>query len=274
MKIAEENLTKELHPLHDDFLDNIKNNWFNNKHRYVNNIECLPMLDQWFKSSKFNDVSQLKSFPFLDITMGNTHFIESFVGKHGYDGFQILNEEYAYYSFMGKWGVELGQLEKEKPLIITIPHYKWGGIRPEWNELLQECEAKNIDIHIDMAWLTLSKNINIDFSHPCITSVGMSMSKYSLQWNRIGIRYSKQRTMDSITMFNHYYQPNTNGALSSCGAYCVENIPRDYGWNTYKTKNEFICKKLNLHTTNLIHVVHDKNKKSMGISNLLRYGEL
>ena len=274
MIISHENLTERLKPLHDDFLDNIKNKWLESPQTHVKNEDCIPILHEWFCSTKVNDLHGLKNFPYMDITMGNTHFIESFVGKYGFDGFQILEEEYAYYSFMGKWGTQVGNLERNKPLIITLPHYTWGGIRPEWNDVLKECEEKNIDIHIDMAWLTLSKDIEIEFNHPSISSVGMSISKYSMQWNRIGLRWCKQRTMDSITMFNHYYQPNTNGNLSSCGAYAVQNIPRDYGWNTYGKKYFQICDNLKVKPTKLIHVIHKgEENKSFGVSNLLRYGK-
>jgi hypothetical protein len=143
-------------------------------------------------------------------------------------------------------------------------------MRPQWPDILRECEQKNIDIHIDMAWSTLSKNANIDFSHPNIQSVGMSISKYSMQWNRIGLRYSRQRTMDSITMFNHYYQPETNLALSSCGAYAVSRIPRDYGWNTYNKSYTDLCQSLDLVETDLIHVVTTHNGVPMGCTSLLK----
>ena len=274
MIISHNNLTKVLIPLHDDFLDSVKDKWLAEPQKYVPNKDCIPMLDDWFCSTKVNNLQGLRNFPYKDITMGNTHFIESFVGKFGFDGFQVLDKEYAYYSFMGKWGVEAGNLEKNKPLIITIPHFTWGGIRPEWNDILDECEEKNIDIHMDMAWLTLSKGIDIDFEHPSIASVGMSISKYSMQWNRVGLRWCKQRTMDSITMFNHYYQPHTNGNLSSCGAHAIDNIPRDYGWNTYEKKYYEICKVVDVTPTNLIHVVHKgDDNKSVGVSNLLRHGK-
>jgi hypothetical protein len=154
-------------------------------------------------------------------------------------------------------------------LLITIPHYTWAGVRPEWDDVLRECEQKNIDIHIDMAWITLAKNVNIDFSHPCIQSVGMSISKYSMQWNRVGLRYSRQRTMDSITMFNHYYQPGTNSSQSSCAACAIETIPRDYGWNTYGAHHQDICDTLDLNPTDLVHVIKDKDNKPWGITEML-----
>jgi hypothetical protein len=263
-------LTTNFVPLTDNYIKQVRTDWFAGSHPVVANQQLIPMLNEWFQSTRVNDLQGWASLPCVDITMGNTHYIESFVIRHGWDGFQILNHEYAYYSFNGKWGTEIGNLEPNKPLIITLPHYTWAGIRPDWPDVLRECEQKNIDIHIDMAWSTLGKNTNIDFSHPCIQSVGMSISKYSMQWNRVGLRYSKQRTMDSITMFNHYYQPETNLALSSCGAYAIDRIPRDYGWNTYAESYLDICKSLNLVETDLVHVVKLPDGTPMGITNILK----
>jgi hypothetical protein len=71
-------------------------------------------------------------------------------------------------------------------------------------------------------------------------------------------------------MFNHYYQPDTNSALSSCGAYAIDRIPRDYGWNTYKESYVDICQSLDLVETDLIHVVATSTGVPMGITGLLK----
>lgn len=261
----------KLRILQDDYLESLKQRWFNTSHDCVPLAKVIPELDQWFRSTKVNDLQGWNQLPYLDITMGNTHWIESLILRLGLDGFQILHDEYAYYSFMGKWGiVDIDQLEPNKPLMITLPHYKWGGMRPEWEDVLKICEQRNIDIHIDMAWVTLAKNTKIDFAHPNILSVGMSMSKYNLQWNRVGLRYSKQRTMDSITMFNHYYQPDTNSNHSSCAKFMIENLDRDYGWETYRDANRDICLDLGLESTDLVHVAFDPSiEKMVGITPLL-----
>jgi len=270
MNYSKDQLTREFIPLNDQYLEQVHLDWFSQSQKPVPNAKLLPELDEWFRGTTVNELQGWASMPCVDVTMGCTHYIESFVSRHGWDGFQILDHEYAYYSFMGKWGVEIDQLEPEKPLILTAPHYTWAGLRPDWPDILRECEKKNIDIHLDMAWLTLAKNVCIDFAHPCIQSVGMSISKYSMQWNRIGLRYCKQRTMDSITMFNHYYQPNTNLSLSSCASHFIQRVPRDYGWNTYAQYHHDICDQLDLIPTDLIHVVRTKEGPCMGITNLLR----
>lgn len=262
-------LSDKFRPLNDRYLRQVQADWFASSQPKVLNHKLIPLLNEWFQSTRVNDLQGWSSLPCVDLTMGNTHYIESLVIRYGWAGFQILNHEYAYYSFNGKWGTEVGNLTPGVPLIITLPHYTWAGVRPEWPDVLRECEQKAIDIHIDMAWATLGRNVNIDFSHPCIQSVGMSISKYSMQWNRIGLRYSRQRTMDSITMFNHYYQPETNANLSSCGAYAISRIPRDYGWTTYNETYKDICRQLDCEETDLIHVVKS-NGTPMGIDGLLR----
>ena len=83
----------------------------------------------------------------------------------------------------------------------------------------------------------------------------MSMSKYDLQWNRVGLRYSKQRRVDSITIFNHFYAEHVNNNIYSCAVFCAERIPRDYLWNTYHHANREICAQLGYQPTKLIHGV-------------------
>lgn len=258
----------------DDYLAKIKNDWFSKNQKIIPVDNCIDILDKWFKSTKLNTLHNWDKMPHIDITMGCAHYIESFIiGQGGIDNFQVLDDEYAYYSFLGKWGTPLNELKPNLPLIITLPHWKWGGLRPEWNDVLKICEERNIEIHIDMAWLTLSKGIEIDLGHPNIRSIGLGLSKFGAQWNRVGLRYSKQRRMDSITIFNEFYIKFVNDNLYSCGAYIAQNIERDYSWNTYGDLNNQICEHFGYEPTNLIHGVKDKsNDKVLCITELLNLG--
>ena len=248
----------------DNKLRSLKSNWFGLPQEKSSQSRSIAVLDEWFKSTKFNYLENWDSMPYVDLTMGCGHFIESFVlGQHGLDNFQILPDEYAYYSFLGKWGTPAGSLEPNKPLIITLPHYKWGDLRPEWDDVIAECEQKDIDIHIDLAWLTLARDINIDLGHPAIRSIGLGLSKFDCSWNRVGLRYTKQRKLDSITIFNKFYSLPVNENLYSAGVYIANNLSRDYMWDTYETKNQEICNGLGLKRTKLIHGGYDQESDSV-----------
>jgi hypothetical protein len=97
----------------------------------------------------------------------------------------------------------------------------------------------------------------------------MSFSKYSMEWNRVGLRWSRQRTMDSVTIFNKF-TCDANTALTSGGSYIMNNLDRDYGWNTLGELHYKVCADLDLRPSKIIHVAHAKdNGQVLGIGNIL-----
>jgi hypothetical protein len=70
-------------------------------------------------------------------------------------------------------------------------------------------------------------------------------------------------------MFNQYYG-DVNSGITSCGAYMINNIPRDYAWNTYENMHHAICQDLNLIPTKLIHVAKSpETDDPVGIGQLI-----
>ena len=253
-QFTKEDLSPSLNIIRDKEFYQFKENWFKNPQTEVKREDFVAAADAWFKSSKLNELYGWEQFDQIDITTGNTQYIESFFIRYGKDNFQIIENEYAYYSLMGKYGVKVEELKPNMPLIITLPHYSYGGMRPEWNQLLRICEERNIDIHIDFAWLPLASGIEIDVSHPRIQSFAMSLSKFAMTWNKVGLRWTRQRTMDSITIMNHYYGP-INSNKFSCGMSMINTFNRDYLWNKYGTYYNDLCQSLNTNPTNLITVI-------------------
>ncbi len=259
-------ITQKLHHLNDDFLKSLKQKWFAEPHPVIGYNDFIPIADAWFKSTKINKLNGWDEFTFVDVVMGCTHFIESLLIRHS-RRIQVLPNDYAYYGLLGIHGTPVGSLEPNVPLIVSLPNWKAADIRSDWIEVLDECSHKNIDIHIDMAWMTIARDIELDLSHPCIKSFAMSLSKYSMEWNRVGLRWCRQRTMDPITMLNHY-QGDVNSALTSCGAFIMNQLPRDYAWETYRDKHFKICKDYNLTPTKMIHVAKQQDQV-VGIARLL-----
>lgn len=262
-------LTEKLKTVQDKRMENLRTDWFNHPQKQIGYQQFIAEAKPWFSSSKMTDVDGWQTFPYVDVTMGCTHYIESIVQKYGWSGFQVLKNEYAYYTLMGKHGVEIDQLEHHKPLVITMPHWTYCDIHPGWSDILKICTERQIDIHIDMAWLITAKDIALDLGHPAIKSIGLSLSKYGLQWSRVGLRFSRQKSMDSVTIFNDYYH-DTNTVMTSIGHYWINNLERDYLWTTYGNPHADICQALDVQATKIIHVVKDKaTQKSLGVGRLL-----
>ena len=254
-----------LHPIEDEHLSSLKKSWYKDPQQPIKHDDFVDKASTWFRSTKINDLHGWDKFPCIDVIMGCTHFIESNVSKHKWN-IQILQNEYAYYTVMCKQHTEVGKLEPGKPLIVSLPNYYYGD-RPDWEQVLKECEEKDIDIHIDCAWLTAARGFKFNFDHPNIKSFAMSMSKYNFTWNRIGLRWSRQRTMDSCSLISA--QKKYNELTTACGAFMMDNIPRDYGWEKYGDLGKKICKKLDLTQTMFCYVVKDKDNKLYSIGNIL-----
>jgi len=260
-----EHLDTMLVPVQDDHLSTLKQSWYHDPQQSINHDDFVDKASAWFKSTTVNSLQGWDKFPCVDVIIGCTHFIESLASKHKWN-IQILGKEYAYYTVMGKKHTDPGHLQPGVPLVVSLPNYFYGN-RPDWQAVLKECEQKDIDIHIDCAWVTAAKGFELNFDHPNIKSFAMSMSKYNFTWNRIGLRWSRQRTMDSCSLISA--QKKYNELTTACGSFMMDNIPRDYGWEKYGKINQQICDKLGLGPTMFFYVVKDKDDKLYSIGKLL-----
>jgi len=260
-------LTKTLFMLTDKHVTEVKDNWFSGMHKEILPEQFLPNAIKWFQSSKLIDIQGWDKMTHADLMFGCTHFIENFCLKNKWN-IQVLPTEYPYYQAMGITPTEPGQLKPNVPLIISLPNHFYADIVDGWEELLKECEQKNIMIDIDGAYMISAKDICIDLEHPNINSIGMSLTKFGFGWNRIGVRWTKNRTVDSIQIFN--FKNKMSGNVISCGQHIIDNIDRDHGWNTHADVYSDYVAKRDVLSTKVIHIVKDKlTKTNYGIGQYL-----
>jgi hypothetical protein len=263
----QDTVSSTLYPIRDEYLKSLKENFFSKSQKQVKSEDFKALANEWFQSSKLNSLHGWKAFPHIDIMLGCTHFIEATCLRYGWK-IQHIPNEYSYYALNGKRHTEIDKLQENVPLIISLPTWQYCDVHPRWEQILQICEDRNIKIHIDGAWFQSARNIEFDFDHPNIESFGMSIGKgIDLQWNRIGIRWSRQKSIDSITIMNQYDQ--IQHTAITCGAYVMNNVEKDYAWNKYANANEKIAKDKQLQQTNSCHVLKDKENKLWGIGLLV-----
>jgi hypothetical protein len=223
--------------------------------------------DNYFNSSKLNELKGLDSFNRIDIINGCTQYIDNLYMQ---GPVQVLAGDYRYHERLGLSTVStVGKLQHNTPLIIAMPFPSIGAVHNNMTELLTECTEKHIPVHIDGAWLTCCRDISFDFDHPSIQSVGISLSKgLGLGWNRVGLRYTRHINPDSVTIMNDF---NMNlRAVTMIGLYFVRHLPADYLWNKYSDSYYKICSDFNLTPTNSIYLAL-KDNQPVGLSPLIRY---
>lgn len=195
-------------------------------------------------SSKLNNLYNTYMFPYTDIIIGVTHFIDNLIMKHGLNNIQILEHDYKYYTRLSPniSYAQVGKLNPDSNLILSLPFAGHCDIHDQMGDILEECNTKNINLHLDCAWMGSSKDINFNLDSKCIKSFALSFSKpYGLGWNRIGIRWSREvDDTDSITIFNKHQMYNST--LIRVAYHYISKFDIDYLWNKYGNAYDKICK--------------------------------
>ena len=218
--------------------------------------------------SSLNTLSGIDAFSFVGITAGCTQFIDN-IYMQGL--VQVLRGDYRYHERLGLAYVkDVGSLIPAIPLIISMPFPSIGASHQDMEEILEECRIKNIHVHIDGAWITCSRDVIFDFSHPVIKSVGISLSKgLGLGWNRIGLRWAKEQINDSISIMNNFHMENRMPIMVA--NYVLDNVSNDYLWTKYGDLNAKICNDFDLVPSKAIHMAFKQDGTFVGLSPLIRH---
>jgi len=233
-------------------------------------IDFQSNFKNWLARSKFNKLEGLESFTRSDICIGCTQFIDT-IYMNG--PVQTLKGDYRYHLRLNSdlsYSVP-GFLIPKIPLIIALPFPSLGSEHPNLEEILDECQRKNIQVHIDGAWVTCSRFINFNFNHPAVVSVALSLSKgLGLGWNRTAIRWTKSSKADAITIMNDFHMNNRVPIMIA--NHFLNNLDPDHLWKTHELRYNKICQDFNLIPTKSIHLAL-KNGQPVGVSSLIRYLE-
>jgi hypothetical protein len=223
-----------------------------------------------FAENKSNQLKGFDSFPQLDIIVGCQQYIDNLISKNGLTGLQIFEHDYHYYKKLQpqiKY-VTLETLDNTRPLLMAMPFPGHLGKHRDLEKIIQVCNNKKIDLHLDCSWIVSAFDIKFNFDQPCIKSFAMSFSKaYCLHWNKVGIRWSRANDRhDSVTILNE-----TN-AVSRHTLYVaqkyMESFPIDHLCQKHKEEYFQICKSLRLKPSNIIHACFSIDRmKLYGLKN-------
>lgn len=218
--------------------------------------------------STLNTLSGIDAFSVVDIMAGCTQFIDNLYMQ---GPVQVLRGDYRYHERLGLAYVkDVGSLIPDISLIVAMPFPSIGALHHDMEEILHECKIKNIAVHIDGAWISCCRDITFDFNHVAIRSVGISLSKgLGLGWNRIGLRWTKEHTIDSVSIMNDFHMQNRMPTMVA--NYVLDNVSSDYLWTKYGEINAKICNDFNLIPSKAIHMAFKQDGIFVGLSPLIRH---
>jgi hypothetical protein len=222
---------------------------------------------QWLNNHQYSNFKGLDAFPRQDIINGCTQFIDDLYQRCG--TLQTFENDYKYHWRLNnklKYAT-IDTLDPDKELLISMPFPFYGDIHPAMQEILDKCVDLKIPVHIDSAWISCIRDIDFNFDHPAIQTVGISLSKGGMGGNRIGVRFARKTPKGAVTIMNDF---NMNSqALVSMGIKFMEELGPEYFWNTYGKAYKKVLEDFDLQPTKAIHLA-SKDGKPVGIRPLLR----
>jgi len=226
----------------------------------------------WIVNSKLNQIKNLNSLPDTDVITGVTQYLDELHQLKR--NICVLDNEYLYH-----WRIygdllrikKIQDLTEGDNLIISMPFPFYADIHPQMQDILKIANERDVSVHIDACWLGCCRDINFDFSEPCIKSVAFSLSKsLGLGVNRIGVRYARERWNGPISLQSDYNM--TIQSLMWIGENFIDKFGSDFWQNKYGDTYSYICKKYKLQSTKAIHIAWDtENNCPVGVRKLLRH---
>lgn len=220
-----------------------------------------------------HDLHGFDCFSIRHACHGVTHYIDGLLISYG-QTLQMLEHDYLYYSrlFPNKQWSRVGNLLPRVPLLMALPFPGAGDVHPHMQDILQECLDKDIDVHLDCAWLPIARKISFDLSHPAIQSFAVSLSKgLSLGWNRIGVCYWRTlQPTNAVAIADSFDM--INAMDMSIGYEFMRRYHAGYLWNTYGQTYDDTCRRLMLRPTNVLHLAFELGtNKPVGMRDVLRH---
>lgn len=256
-------------PMYDGDINKFYDRFYKDNPVHTSNLDEIfkEKFLQFIDSHKLSKFSGLSAFPRQDIINGCTQFIDDLYQRCG--TLQIFENDYKYHWRLNpniKYAT-IDTLDPTKELLISMPFPYFGDVHPDMQEILDAAHEKNIPVHIDGAWISCIRDIEFNFDHPAIQTVGISLSKGGMGGNRIGVRFSRNTPDGAVTIMNDF---NMNSqALVSMGIKFIDELGPEYFWQKYNDAYDKICSDFQLEPTKAIHLAR-KNNKPVGIRPLLR----
>lgn len=229
--------------------------------------------NEWITSSNLCTFTGLENFEYRDVIQGVTQFIDD-IYQMNYGNVYSIDHDYMYHKRLyGNQFVvsNVNLLPDNSNLIFSLPFPMIGDVHPESQSILDICLKKNVAVHIDAAWIGSARNINFDFNHPAIHSIGFSLSKgLGLGYSRIGLRYSRSRKPGPVTIMNDYTM--IPRPLCWWGIEFMKRFSHDHLQLKYYKYYKQLCQEYNLLETKCIHLAYNKDPMHpLGIRRALEY---
>jgi len=167
---------------------------------------------------------------------------------------RLARGEYFYHQMMHRlfysesfaW-LDEDEIREGDFVLISVPFGDTGNVPDGLEQLLCDCDEKQVPVMLDLAYINLAVNLSIDLTHPCIEYVVSSLSKvFPVEHHRIGIRLQKQPWEDQLYVINEDLHDYINFLSIHIGSKLMSALPADWLYKKYQSLQTQWCERLKL----------------------------
>lgn len=221
----------------------------------INKKFCSEYVD-WIKSSNLNSLIGIDDFKYTVFSQGTSEAFDKFYLKNSKRRFRCFRGEYLYHKLAWRdsydWAyIEDDELDSNDAVIISVPFADTGSKHLDTEAVLHKCTELRIPVLIDCAYYSISSNIRVDLTHPCITDVTFSLSKmFPVAHARIGIRLTREDCDDLLFVYDK--SEYTNRISAALGLELIRTFSPEYIVKKYKPVQEKFCEYLGVCPSNTV----------------------
>lgn len=210
-----------------------------------NVFDFLNYYREWMQ--KDHDLKGIDAFPYLSFANGSTEVFDKFYLKHLDKRLRFFKGEYYYHHiaarewFKNKFAfIEEDEIKRGDVVIVSIPFSDTGNLHYYYEWLMEECCKKNVPVLVDMAYINITKNFELNLDYKCIETIATSLSKvFPVQHFRIGMRLNKEFNDDPLDAYTD--QDYVNHMSIDMGFHLINNFSNSYTYDKYLKKQKKIC---------------------------------
>lgn len=232
--------------------------------------EFVDVYKQWLPSTQ--NFKGFEKFTEGCFTQGTTEsFAQFYIRYRNSKRLRLAKGEYFYHQMMhGLWyrgafaWLDEDDIKAGDVLLLSVPFADTGAVPYNLEELLNECDHKNVHVMLDLAYVNLAVGLDINFEHPCIKYVVSSLSKaFPVENHRVGIRLQREKDKfeDQLYVINEKGYNYINLLSAYIGKEMMKNFEANYIYNKYTFAQDYYCNRYDVEKSPCVYFGIDHNNK-------------
>ena len=231
--------------------------------------DFLSIYKEWMFSTH-RGIIGWQEYSEMCFTQGTTEsFAQFYIRYRESKRLRLAKGEYFYNQMMkGLWfkdkfaWLDEDDIRPGDVVLISVPFSDTGDVPDYLDDMLTDCDKKHVPVMLDLAYINLAIDREIDLSHKCIEYVVSSLSKvFPVELHRIGIRLQRKKFEDQLYVINEKNYNYINILSAYVGNELIDKFPADYIFNRYYSKQISMCAELNLEPSPCVYFGIDKQQR-------------